>query len=130
MTLHPITRGAGSVGSHLAERLAERGKHVVIIEYLSAGGLGNVDQGVERRTLESLIDDVRESLAEDPIGACDVTYRSAASAGLQLASEGPQESIVDNVVNTEVVLRNASRYRRDVMAQSGGRWAAPAQLAP
>ena len=39
---HLITGGAGFIGSHLADSLAARGDHVVLVDNLSTGRVGNV----------------------------------------------------------------------------------------
>jgi UDP-glucose 4-epimerase len=119
MARHLITGGAGFIGSHLAEHLVERGEDVVIIDNLSTGDFRNVDHLVDRRNFEAIVDDVRnESLTEELIRDCDAVYHLAASVGVRLVIERPTESIVNNVVSTEVVLRNASRYRKRVLITS------------
>ena len=37
-----ITGGAGFIGSHLAERLLDRGDEVLILDNLSTGGMENI----------------------------------------------------------------------------------------
>jgi nucleoside-diphosphate-sugar epimerase len=37
-----ITGGAGFIGSHLAERLLDRGDHVVLLDNLSTGSMENI----------------------------------------------------------------------------------------
>jgi UDP-glucose 4-epimerase len=116
---HLITGGAGFIGSHLAEYLVERGEEVVIIDNLTTGDFRNVDHLVERRNFEAVIDDVRnESLTGDLIREADVVYHLAASVGVRLVIDRPTESIINNVLGTETVLRNASRYRKRVLITS------------
>lgn len=38
-----VTGGAGFIGSHLADRLIEKGNHIVILDNLSSGGIKNLE---------------------------------------------------------------------------------------
>ena len=38
-----ITGGAGFIGSHLADRLVERGDQVILLDDLSTGRLANIE---------------------------------------------------------------------------------------
>ena len=38
-----VTGGAGFIGSHLAQRLARRGYHILILDNLSAGRMENIE---------------------------------------------------------------------------------------
>ena len=44
-----ITGGAGFIGSHLAERLLERGDEVVLLDNLSTGSMENIRHLKSRR---------------------------------------------------------------------------------
>jgi nucleoside-diphosphate-sugar epimerase len=65
-----ITGGAGFVGSHLADRLVERGEHVVICDDLSTGRLANLNRGLAGGNLTFVYLDVAAPLAviKDTIG--------------------------------------------------------------
>jgi UDP-glucose 4-epimerase len=67
-----ITGGAGFIGSHLAEKLVDRGDHVVLLDNLSTGSMENIRHlktsarmeyhldGIENRQLVAeLVDDAR-----------------------------------------------------------------------
>ncbi|MDQ3030791.1 MAG: NAD-dependent epimerase/dehydratase family protein [Myxococcota bacterium] len=62
-----VTGGAGFIGSHLCERLVERGDHVVVVDNVSSGRWSNL--GAIRDRIEVIEDDVlnlldhREALA-------------------------------------------------------------------
>ena len=47
-----ITGGAGFIGSHLAERLLERGDRVLVLDDLSTGSMDNIAHLVGRRGFE------------------------------------------------------------------------------
>jgi nucleoside-diphosphate-sugar epimerase len=42
MATHLVTGGAGFIGSHIAERLVERGDSVVVLDNLSTGKVENL----------------------------------------------------------------------------------------
>jgi nucleoside-diphosphate-sugar epimerase len=43
-----VTGGAGFIGSHLVERLTERGEHVTVLDDLSTGRRDNLARAAER----------------------------------------------------------------------------------
>lgn len=119
MATHLITGGAGFIGSYLAEYLLDRGEDVVIIDNLTTGNYGNIEHLEGRSGLRVYIEDVRhEPLIDELIRNCDRVYHLAASVGVRLIIERPTESLINNIVGTERVLRSASRYRKTVLITS------------
>ena len=114
-----ITGGAGFIGSHLAERLLERGDEVWVIDDLSTGQLQNVAhlQGHSRFHLavETILN---ETVMDRLISECDVIYHLAAAVGVELIVKSPVETIERNILGTDVVLRLANRYLRKVLITS------------
>jgi UDP-glucose 4-epimerase len=119
MATHLITGGAGFIGSHLADYLLQRGESVVIVDNLSTGRYRNIEHLEGRSGFKCYIEDVRhEPLIDDLIRQCDRVYHLAASVGVRLIIEKPTESLINNIVGTERVLRSASRYRKPVLITS------------
>jgi UDP-glucose 4-epimerase len=119
MATHLITGGAGFIGSHLADYLLERGEKVVIIDNLTTGRYSNIEHLEGKAGLRVYIEDVRhESLTDELIRECDRVYHLAASVGVRLIIDKPTESLINNIVGTERVLRSASRYRKPVLVTS------------
>src|SRR5687767_8727957 len=119
MANHLITGGAGFIGSHLAEYLLQRGESVTIIDNLSTGRYSNIEHLEARSGFECYIEDIRhESLIDDLIRRSDRVYHLAASVGVRLIIDKPTESLINNIVGTERVLRSASRYRKPVLITS------------
>ncbi len=119
MARNLITGGAGFIGSHLADHLLELGEQVVIIDNLSTGRFANVEHLEGRPGFECLIDDIRnEALLEDLIRRTDRVFHLAASVGVRLIIQKQTESLINNLVGTELVLRAASRYRRPLLIAS------------
>lgn len=119
MATHLITGGAGFIGSHLADYLLERGEKVVLIDNLSTGRYSNIEHLDGRAGFQCYIEDVRhEPLIDELIRHCDRVYHLAASVGVRLVLDKPTESLINNIVGTERVLRSASRYRKPVLITS------------
>jgi UDP-glucose 4-epimerase len=119
MATHLITGGAGFIGSHLADELVGRGENVVVIDDLSTGKYTNIAHLEGTPGFQCFIEDVRhEALIDELIRHCDRVYHLAASVGVRLIIQKPTESLINNIVGTERVLRSASRYRKPVLITS------------
>ncbi|HVB56389.1 MAG TPA: GDP-mannose 4,6-dehydratase [Candidatus Acidoferrales bacterium] len=119
MAKHLITGGAGFIGSHLAELLLKRGEHVSVIDNLSTGRFSNIAPLEKNERFRFFVDDIQnEHLLEELIRDTDYIYHLAASVGVRIIIERPIESIINNIMGTEVVLRNACRYRKPLVITS------------
>ena len=108
-----ITGGAGFIGSHLAERLLERGDQVLVLDDLSTGAMENIDPFIKRPGFEYRIGSATEpALVTELVDRADVTVHLAAAVGVRLIVEHPVHTIETNVRATEVVLEAAARKRR------------------
>jgi nucleoside-diphosphate-sugar epimerase len=116
---HLITGGAGFIGSHLAELLLSRGQEVSVIDNLSSGRISNITSFEGNKLFRCYIDDVRnEHLTEELIRDADFVYHLAASVGVRMIIDRPTETIINNIMGAEVVLRNACRYRKPLLITS------------
>jgi UDP-glucose 4-epimerase len=101
-----VTGGAGFIGSHLVERLIERGDHVTVLDDLSTGRRANL-AGVEHRSEFELVHasvlDV--DLVERLVARADVVYHLAAAVGVDWVLRHPLRSLETNIRGTENVLR-------------------------
>jgi UDP-glucose 4-epimerase len=106
-----ITGGAGFIGSHLADRLVERGDEVVLLDDLSTGSLENIAHLLERDGARF----VRGSVLDHPMVSStvrdvDVVVHLAATVGVELVVREPLKTLLNNVRGTEIVL-DASEAR-------------------
>jgi len=116
---HLITGGAGFIGSHLAELLIKRGEQVSVIDNLSTGRFSNIASLERNERFRCFVDDVRnEDLIEELIRDADFVYHLAASVGVRMIIERPTETIINNIMGTEIVLKNACRYRKPLLITS------------
>jgi len=114
-----ITGGAGFIGSHLAERLVERGEHVTIIDDLSTGSVHNIRHLKGNPKFDYFLDTVtNQHLMAELIDAADIVYHLAAAVGVRLIVESPTHTMETNIRGTEVVLELAAKKKKRVLMTS------------
>jgi len=114
-----ITGGAGFIGSHLAQRLLERGDQVLVLDDLSTGSMDNIDHLVGGPGFEYRIGSATDvPLVAELVDRCDVTVHLAAAVGVRLIVEKPVHTIETNVRATEVVLGAAAKKQKLVVVAS------------
>jgi UDP-glucose 4-epimerase len=83
-----ITGGAGFIGSHLAERLLERGDHVVLLDNLSTGSMENIRHLKSRERMEYHLDSIENRrLVAELVDDADIVVHLAAAVGVRLIVE-------------------------------------------
>ena len=114
-----ITGGAGFVGSHLAERLLDRGDEVLLMDNLSTGCMQNIRHLKKYDRMHYFLEPLenRQFLAE-LVDEADVIFHLAAAVGVKLIVESPVRTIETNVNGTQLVLEAACRKRKLVFAAS------------
>jgi UDP-glucose 4-epimerase len=103
-----ITGGAGFIGSHVSQRLLQRGDDVVVLDNLSTGAAQNIagfrsDEGFEF-VHGSVLD---QMLVEELVARVDVVVHLAAAVGVRLIVEQPLKSLITNIRGSENVLEAA-----------------------
>ena len=108
-----ITGGAGFVGSHLAERLLDRGDEVLLMDNLSTGSMENIRHLKRYDRMHYFLEPVenRQLLAE-LVDEADVIFHLAAAVGVKLIVESPVRTIETNVNGMQLVLEAACRKRK------------------
>src|SRR5437899_12804599 len=100
-----ITGGAGFIGSHLAERLLQRGDEVSIVDDLSTGSVRNIQHLKQNRSFHSFIDTItNHRLMTELVDEADMIYHLAAAVGVRLIVESPTRAMETNIRGTETVL--------------------------
>ena len=107
-----ITGGAGFIGSHLAERLLQKGEEVFVIDDLSTGSLKNIAHLKKNKNFHFTKSTVlnRRKL-EKLIKEADQIYHLAAAVGVKTIMDRPLESFLNNFKGTAIVLDLASQYK-------------------
>ncbi len=100
-----ITGGAGFIGSHLAERLVNAGRDVVLVDNFATGRRENVAHLPTDRV--SLIEGTAAEVLSDPAVFAGVSevYHLAAAVGVKLIVDDPAGMIATNIDDTIAVLR-------------------------
>jgi len=114
-----ITGGAGFIGSHLAERLLDKGDRVVLLDNLSTGSMENVRHLKTHERLEYHLDGIenRQLLAE-LVDDADAIVHLAAAVGVKLIVESPVRTIETNVNGTQLILDAACKKKKLVLIAS------------
>src|SRR6476620_2448364 len=104
-----ITGGAGFIGSHLADKLVERGDEVVILDDLSTGRLSNIESLVasdQARFVEgSVLDQRTVRVLLSHVDAC---FHLASAVGVKLVVNQPLDSVLNSVRGTDLVTSAAA----------------------
>ncbi|MBK7167112.1 MAG: NAD-dependent epimerase/dehydratase family protein [Candidatus Microthrix subdominans] len=112
-----VTGGAGFVGSHLVDRLVERGDRVVVVDNVVTGTWDNLAHLGDR--IERVEADVSQGLALDTLGdrAPDTVYGVC-----HLASPASPPAYLALPVETLMVGSEGTRHALEVARQRGGRF--------
>jgi UDP-glucose 4-epimerase len=101
-----VTGGAGFIGSHLVERLIERGDHVTVLDNLSTGRRENLSNVESHAAFELVEGSVLEAdLIERLVGEAEIVFHLAAAVGVEWVLRHPLRSLETNIQGTEHVLR-------------------------
>jgi UDP-glucose 4-epimerase len=114
-----ITGGAGFIGSHLAERLLDRGDHVALLDNLSTGSMENIRHLKSNERMEYHLDAIENRhLVAELVDGADVIVHLAAAVGVRLIVESPVRTIETNVNGTQIILEAAEKKRKLVLTAS------------
>jgi UDP-glucose 4-epimerase len=114
-----ITGGAGFIGSHLAERLLDRGDHVVLLDNLSTGSMENIRHLKSSERMSYHLDNIENrQLVAELVDDADVIVHLAAAVGVKLIVESPVRTIETNVNGTQMILEAACKKRKLVLTAS------------
>lgn len=111
--------GAGFIGSHIVEALADGGWDVTVLDDLSTGRAANVRPGIPLRQLDVRSAQARALVAE---GGFDLLNVQAAQVDVRVSVRDPVRDADINILGLVNLLEGAAagRVRRVVFASSGG----------
>src|SRR5215510_6786182 len=114
-----VTGGAGFIGSHLAERLLERGDEVHVVDDLSTGSKQNIEHIQTACSFHWYQNTVTNyALMKELVEAADIVYHLAAAVGVRLIVESPTRTMETNIRGMEVVLELAAKKKKRVLMTS------------
>lgn len=100
-----VTGGAGFIGSHLVDRLLERGDQVIVIDNLFTGRKVNFENHLSNSNFEFIRHDVTEPIMVE----CDQVYHLACPASPVHYQYNPVKTVKTNVLGTLNMLGLAKR---------------------
>lgn len=107
-----VTGGAGFIGAHLVEGLANRGYQVIILDDFSTGKKENIDPLLENKYVELIEGSVTDlSLLQRLFQGVDTVFHLAAVPSVPRSIQNPQVSHEVNVTGTLNVLLAARDNR-------------------
>lgn len=78
-----VTGGAGFIGSHLIERLLERGDEVFVVDDLSTGRLDNLSGVRHHSDLHLNVDTIlNHPMMDETVARCDLVIHLAVAVGV------------------------------------------------
>ena len=114
-----ITGGAGFIGSHLTERLLDRGDRVVLLDNLSTGSMENIRHLKASERMEYHLDNIENrQLVAELVDDADAVIHLAAAVGVKLIVESPVRTIETNVNGTQMILEAANKKKKLVLTAS------------
>jgi len=101
-----VTGAAGFIGSHLVDRLVEKGAEVIAVDNLKDGDLSNLAQSLDKIEFHKV--DIRdpEDLKKVVDGA-EVVFHLAANANVPYSVENPKYDFETNALGTFNVLKSS-----------------------
>lgn len=114
-----VVGGAGFVGSHLVDRLLERGHEVTVVDNLSSSTLENIQEHLDEGTLNFHEQDVRNK-CDELFEGIDSVFHLAGSSDVRSGNESPRKMYENNVRATFNVLEacRKNEVREFVFASS------------
>ncbi len=119
MTVSLVTGGAGFIGSHIVQRLLERGDRVVILDNFSTGKWENLES--VKDDVEIITGDLRETQrVAQAVRGVEMIFHQAAMVSVPQSMQDPQFCFDVNVQGTLNLLQAASPagVRQVVLASS------------
>ena len=106
-----VTGGAGYIGSHLVDLLAEAGHRVTVIDDLTSGSTANLATRLRRGDIRLVTGSVLDaSLLDRELRDAGLVFHLAAAVGVGRIVADPLTSLRTNVAGTEEVLGACARH--------------------
>lgn len=109
-----ITGGAGFIGSHIAERLLERGDEVIALDNLFTGSKQNILHLLDNKNFEF----IRHDITEEILLEVDQIYNLACPASPVHYQNNPIKTIKTNILGTMNMLGLAKRVHARILQAS------------
>jgi len=112
-----VTGGAGFIGSHLVERLVEKGCSVIVVDNLLRGELDNLSNVLDK--IKFVKGSIRNyALMEELVKNSNFVFHLASLSRVLPSIENPRLCFKINVEGTEIIARLCSKYRKKLIFSS------------
>jgi len=112
-----VTGGAGFIGSHLVEKLVEKGYSVIAVDNLLRGKLNNLSNVLDK--IKFVKGDIRSyKLMEELVKNSEIVFHLASLSRVIPSIENPKLCFKNNVEGTEIVARLCSEYHKKLIFSS------------
>lgn len=109
-----VTGGAGFIGSHVVDRLVNKGYSVKILDDLSTGSLENISTHLSSGCVQFVRGDIRDyPVVRESLSGVDVVIHLAALTSVPFSIEHPQLTFDVNVGGTLNLLRASADEKID-----------------
>jgi UDP-glucose 4-epimerase len=118
-----VTGGAGFIGSHLVDKLIERGHHVIIVDSLIDGYMENINHHLDGEKCAFIQQDIRDTtFILEKLVPVDMIYHMAADPDVKSSVPHPLSSYDHNMNGTINILQYMRKHdiHKMVFASSGG----------
>lgn len=107
-----VTGGAGFIGSYLVDRLMDRGYQVIVIDNLSSGRIGNINQWLNNPGFHFVEADLKQPADWiECFKNIDVVYHYAANPEVRVSVTEPEVHFRENLESTFHVLEACRKNR-------------------
>lgn len=121
-----VAGGAGFLGSHLVDRLMSEGNHVVVLDNLYTGSMGNINQHLENPKFKFLFHDITEPIHIE----ADQIYNLACPASPVHYQRNPVQTIRTSVMGSINMLEVAKRNQARIFQASTSEVYGDPQISP
>ena len=106
-----VTGGAGFIGSHLVQSLAEKGYFVRVLDNLSTGKLANINSDLmDSNCVEFVKGDIRNTaVVKDCVASIDVVFHLAAQISVAFSIHNPEFNNEVNIKGTQTLLKASEK---------------------
>lgn len=124
-----VTGGAGFIGSHVVDKLLEKGNKVVVIDNLSTGLKGNLNPQAKLYRIDIGSPGVSRIFEKEKP---DVVFHFAAQINVRKSLEDPKEDAKTNILGSLNILDNCRGYKvkKIIFSSTGGAMYGDADIIP
>src|SRR5579859_2251561 len=125
-----VTGGAGYIGSHLVDCLADEGHRVTVVDDMSTGSAARLAARLRRGEVRLVTGSILDAgLVEEAVAGAGTVFHLAAAVGVGRIVADPLGSLRTNLIGTENVLSACARHGcRVVLASSSEVYGRPRDL--